>query len=333
VLAIVFLLQQVQPDRVLESLSRAQPVALALVAVTVVASLITRAYRWQVLFLPARRITFGPLFGTLSISYMASTFLPFRAGELVRAIFLGRRAEVPIPGVVGTILLEKLFDFLAIGVMLLLLIGLTPLPVAATVAGATIASVILGGFGFVVALAIWRTPTLRFVALVERLVPLGIARKLHLERAARSFAQGTDSLRERRLWLLLLAWTTITWLCAIASSWAALAAVGIPFGWAPLLFVIVLTSTGQAVPSSPGYVGVYHAAAWFALTTFGVDSDSAAAFAIVTHALSYSTLVIVGLIALWAGGYSFGDMLVGIRTRPSGVAGRQPEPIPVAPDA
>jgi uncharacterized protein (TIRG00374 family) len=278
--------------------------------VTVLASLLTRAFRWQVLFLPARRISFGPLFGTLSISYMASTFLPFRAGELVRAVFLGRRAEVPVPGVLGTILLEKLFDFLAIGVMLVLLLWLTPsLPVAAGVAGSTIAAFILAGFGFVVALAVWRSPTLRFVALVESLLPFGIGRKLRLEQSARGFAQGTDSLRQGRLWLLLLAWTTVTWLCAVGSSWAGMLAVGIPPTWPPLLFVIVLTSVSQSVPSSPGYIGVYHAGAWSALTSFGIDSDTALSFAVLTHAFSYGTLVIAGLVALWAGRYSFRSLL------------------------
>ena len=77
-------------------------------------------------FLPKRRVPFGPALSTLSISYMASTFLPLRAGELVRAVLLGQRERIPIPVVVGTILLEKLFDFLAIGVMLALLLVLTP---------------------------------------------------------------------------------------------------------------------------------------------------------------------------------------------------------------
>jgi uncharacterized protein (TIRG00374 family) len=288
-------------------------VPIAIVIATVLGSLVTRVARWQIFFLPDRRVPFGRLFVTLAISYMASTFLPLRAGELVRAVFLGTREALGVPRVIGTILLEKLFDFLAIGVMLALLVAMVPLPDLAHAAGITIASVILIGFGFVVALAVWRAPTLRFVAAIEARLPFGLGSRLRLEQAARQFAEGTDSLREPRLWALLLGWTALTWLFSVGTTWAGALALGVQPGLAALLFMVVLTSTGQAVPSSPGYVGVYHAAATLALTAFGVDATTAFAIAVVTHAFSYGPLVVVGLISLWVGGYTFGDVLSGVR--------------------
>ncbi len=280
-------------------------------------SLVTRAARWQIYFLPRRQLPFGPVLGTLAISYMASTFLPLRAGELVRAVFLGQRERLPVPSVVGTILLEKLFDFLAIGVLLAVLVTLTPLPAAGQVAAVSIASVILLGFGFVVALALLRQPTLRLVGFLEGLVPFGLGRRVRLARAIRDFAEGTDSLRVPPLWLGLLGWTGVTWLFSLGSVAAGMLALGVPPGLAVVLLVVVLTSVGQAVPSSPGYVGVYHAAAAFALTQFGVDPATAVGIALVTHAFSYGSLVIAGLIALWTGGYSFDDVLKGVRSRPA----------------
>jgi uncharacterized protein (TIRG00374 family) len=297
-------------------LAHAQPVPCALIVVFVLASLTTRAARWQVYFLPRRRVPFNPLLGTLAISYMASTFLPFRAGELVRAVFLAQRERIPVPGIVGTILLEKLFDFLAIGVILALLIVLAPLPGAAQVAGISISTVIVLGFGFVVALAVWREPTLALIARFERLLPRAITRRVRLEQTARHFAEGTDSLREPGLWALLLGWTAVTWVCSVGSTLAGTLALDVQPGLAALLFVVVLTSTGQAVPSSPGYIGVYHAAAVLALTAFGVDANTALGIALITHALSYGSLVVVGLIALWTGGYTFGDVLKGVRAQP-----------------
>jgi uncharacterized protein (TIRG00374 family) len=270
-----------------------------------------------VLFLPRWRVSFRPLLDTLAISYLASTFLPLRAGELVRAFLLGQRAGIAVPRVVGTIVLEKLFDFLAIGVLLALLVAFTPLPSAALVAGISIVSVILLGFGFVVALAVWRAPTLRLVGAVEARLPLRLGKRLHLEQDARQFAEGTDSLRQPGLWVPLLGWTAITWLCSIGSGWAGVAALDVDASVAALVFLTVLTATGQAVPSSPGYVGVYHAAAFLALTSFGVDQASAVGSALVIHAFSYGSLVIAGLIALWTGGYSFGDVLSGVGGRRS----------------
>jgi uncharacterized protein (TIRG00374 family) len=305
---------QIRLDQVGQALSQARPLPIAVLVVTVLGSLVTRAARWQVYFLPRRRVPFKPLLSTLAISYMASTFLPLRAGELVRAVFLGQRERIPVPGVVGTILVEKLFDFLAIGVMLAVLLAITPLPAAAQIAGASITGVILVGFGFVVALAIWREPTLRVIGVIERQLPARLASRLRVRDAALHFAEGTDSLRVGRLWLLLLGWTAFTWVFSIASTVAGMLSLDVPPELPTALFVVVLTSSGQAVPSSPGYVGVYHAAATFALTTFGVDPATAVGVALITHAFSYGPLVVVGLAALWTGGYTFNDVLKGSRS-------------------
>ena len=291
------------------------------------ASLLTRALRWQVFFRPDRRVAFRPLIETLSISYMASTFLPLRAGELVRAVFLGQREGLPIPRIVGTILLEKLFDFLAIGVMLALLVVLVPQRPEVQVGAGSIAAVIMVGFGFVVALAVWREPTLRLVGLVQRHLPFGLGRRLPLERAARHFAEGTDSLRQPRLWLPLLGWTAVTWCCSLVTGWAGCQALSVGPDLPTVLFLIVLTSTSQAVPSSPGYVGVYHFFANQALVTFGVDQTKAVGIALITHAFSYGPLVIVGLVALWTGGYTVADVLSTVKRQPA----KAPTAAPVAP--
>jgi uncharacterized protein (TIRG00374 family) len=327
-------LQQVSVEQLGQVLSHAQPLPICVVVLGVVGSLVTRAARWQIYFLPQRRVPFRPLFGTLAISYMASTFLPLRAGELVRAVFLGKRESIPVPRIVGTILLEKLFDFLAIGVMLAVLVALTPSRAEVRVGGGSIAAVILLGFGFVVALAIWRAPTLRLVRLIESRLPFGLGRRLRLEHATAQFAEGTDSLRSAQLWVPLLGWTAVTWAFSLATAWAGCLALGIEPGVPALLFLIVLTSSGQAVPSSPGYVGVYHYLASLALTTFGVDATTAFGIAIVTHAFSYGPLVVVGLIALWTGGYTFGDVLSGVRGQRSGPdnAAVSPDPLHLAPD-
>jgi uncharacterized protein (TIRG00374 family) len=266
---------------------------------------------------------------------MASTFLPLRAGELLRPVFLGQREGLSAPRVLATILLEKLFDFLALAVMLALLVATTPLPDLAQAAGITITTFILAGFGFVVALAIWRAPTLRLVGFLESRLPLGLGGRLRLVEAARQFAEGTDPLRLPRVWVLLLTWTGITWLFALASGWFGALALGVHLSLPAVLFLTVLTSTGQAVPSSPGYVGVYQAAATFALIFFGIDAALALAIAVVTWAVTYGTLVVLGGIAFWIGGYSFGDLLAGLRGQGSQMKTAQisTDPLHLAPDS
>src|SRR5262249_46087016 len=149
-----------------------------------------------------------------------------------------------------------------------ILLVLTPLPSVAVAAGISVASVVLLGFGFVVALAVWRGPTLKCVTFVNDILPFRLGARLKLDLAAQQFAQGTDSLRYPSLWMWLLVWTGLTWLCSLASGWAGARALDVQASLAMVLWVTVAASVSQAVPSSPGYVGVYHAAAYGALTFF-----------------------------------------------------------------
>jgi uncharacterized protein (TIRG00374 family) len=281
----------------------------------VLASLLTRAARWRVFFLPSRNVPMPPLVGTLAISYMASALLPLRAGELVRAVFLGQRERIPIPAVIGTIVVEKLFDFLGIAALLVLFVTQVQLPPAAQGAALFVCGVIAIGFAFTTALAIWRTPMLGAIGNVEARLPFGLGAHGRIQEAVRNFAEGTDSLRVGRLWFAALAWTALTWVLGTAATWAGALALGVQPGLAAVLFWMILTNASQAVPSSPGYVGVYHAATWAALTAFGVDSETAIAIAVITHAFSYAFLVVAGLVSLWFGGYTFNDVLKGSRTR------------------
>lgn len=318
------LLQQVPLSQLGDALGHASPLPILGIAATIVLALLPRAARWGVYFLPRRSPPFGPLFSTLSISYMASTLLPFRAGELIRAVFLGQREAVPVAEVVGTIVLEKLFDFLAVGVILAALLLTTPLPPEALVAVRFVAAAILGGFGVVVALALWREPTLRLFGRVDARLPVAVTRRLSLRRAATQFASGTDCLRSPRLWVAILGWTALAWVLALVTVWLGGQALGIPLGLAQVAFLVAVTSTGQAVPSSPGYVGVYHAAAVLALTALGIDTTSALAIAVVTHAFTYGTLVVTGLAALWLGGYGLNDMVAVTRQRQKAASATAP---------
>ena len=49
-----------------------------------------------------------------------------------------------------------------------------------------------------------------------------------------------------------------------------------------------------------------------------------------THAFSYGTLVIAGLIALWTGGYSLSDLFAGVRLPARGALSPNPQSPPSA---
>jgi hypothetical protein len=75
--------------------------------------------------------------------------------------------------------------------------------------------------------------------------------------------------------------------------------------------MLVLGTTGLAaiLPSSPGYVGVFHSAVVLALLTVGATTaDTAFAYAIVLHGVTMLVLILLGVACLWTLGMSGAEL-------------------------
>jgi uncharacterized membrane protein YbhN (UPF0104 family) len=100
------------------------------------------------------------------------------------------------------------------------------------------------------------------------------------------FTNGILPLRRARVLMAVTGWSFASWLLAgLAMLWWAKAFhLGVP--WYGGLFVVIVVNLGAAIPSAPGYVGVYHFLAVFALSVWVSDRDAALAFALSTHAIN-----------------------------------------------
>jgi uncharacterized membrane protein YbhN (UPF0104 family) len=93
---------------------------------------------------------------------------------------------------------------------------------------------------------------------------------------------------------------------------------------APVAVAVLLTCTtnlAMLVPSSPGYVGVFHAVATVTLLPFGVNEGQALSFAILAHAVNVLPPSLLGAAFLLLG---VERLSFDIRS-PSPTDGRKPE--------
>jgi len=74
-------------------------------------------------------------------------------------------------------------------------------------------------------------------------------------------------------------------------------------GWTVLAFVAL----GVSIPSAPGYVGVFHAAAALAVGLFGVAQAAAVGYALVFHASQFLPTVALGWLYLLREQVSLGE--------------------------
>jgi uncharacterized membrane protein YbhN (UPF0104 family) len=122
------------------------------------------------------------------------------------------------------------------------------------------------------------------------------------------FSAGFSALGTARGVLAAAALAVGIWALALGTMMLRLAAFDLP----PTLPVAVVTLTclgfGVAVPSAPGFIGVYHAAAVFALELFAVDHEVAVAFGIFSWLVDVGVSSTAGAISLSIEGLGFGDL-------------------------
>ena len=96
-LSLVFIFlafRRVSLGQVLLALGQARYGYLLPVLAVIVLSLLLRSLRWQTLLAPQQKVKTGILFASLSVGYMANTFLPAHLGEFVRAFVLSKKRDL-----------------------------------------------------------------------------------------------------------------------------------------------------------------------------------------------------------------------------------------------
>lgn len=271
---------------------------LTLALALMVVSLYVRAQRWAVLFYPQRGMRVGTLLGTMSVGYAFNNILPLRVGELVRAYLIGEAEDVSAAHALSTIVVERTLDTLTVVAFLMITLPFIDAPGWAKGPALFLG---LGFLGLAVLLAIVsaaRGPALALVAWGVRFLPERFRKRT--EQAAEAALEGFTVLRRPAVLAQAVGWSAASWLTSAVFTFVVLRAFDLELPFTAGLFVMAATSLGMVVPSSPGYIGVFHAIAIESLVkVFDVDRNSAASYALVQHAIIYLTPIVIGAVFLW----------------------------------
>jgi uncharacterized protein (TIRG00374 family) len=286
-------------------------------ASTVAATLIfpLRSLRWRVILEPAvGRVAHGPLWRATAVGMMANNVLPARAGEVARALALTREVPaVPLTASLASLAVDRTFDLIAL-VLLLFVAALDPaFPRGATVNGLGVPALARGGVLLIAVLLAGMYGLLAFPGAAERLYR-AVARRLlpgfeaRGARMIRGFADGLGVLRHPGRFAAVFAWTIAHWLLAAASLWLGFRAVGITAPFTAALFLNSVTSFGTALPSTPGFFGVFETSAKLSLGIYGVPGALAVSWALGYHVLTFVPITVFGAVYAVRLGMSLRDL-------------------------
>ena len=268
---------------------------LALAVAVLLLAFYTRAIRWAVLFHPRTGLRMSHLFGTLNAGYALNNLLPLRVGELGRAYLICDTEDVSSGQALSTIVIERTLDTLTL--VALLLVTLPFIDAPSWTRGPALVFVSLGFLALAVGLAAMSAAQERTMTLVRRLVrvlPEALAGRI--ERAAETGLQGFTVMRRPAVMAQAAGWSAVSWLLSALVMYIVMQAFDLGLPFTAGLFVTCATGLGMIVPSSPGYVGVFHAIAIESLVSvFSVNRNDAASFAFVQHAILYLTPIAVSI--------------------------------------
>jgi uncharacterized protein (TIRG00374 family) len=119
-----------------------------------------------------------------------------------------------------------------------------------------------------------------------------------LVRFSDTFAEGLRLVRQPARLASCLALSLLIWaLTTLCYYTMALGCPGIDLSLAEIATVMVIICLFIALPSVPGYWGLWEAGGMFALAIFGVGGRQAAGYTLVNHAVQLLPVIFVGLLS------------------------------------
>jgi len=275
-----------------------------------------RAWRWHYLLRPVKPIPTRKMFPIVAMGYAGNNIFPARAGEVLRAVVLKNKEEVPISASLATIIVERVYD----GVVMLAFIfvnlaELSRLTEEVTLfRGFSIQDVAVWGsvlfFGVLVvflAAAMFPTPTEKIIRwLVERVVPQRIREKT-LQIAVR-FLGGLASLRSPVEALMVFFTSVVIWLLETVKYWFVMQAFRFSISFFALMLMNGVVNLATTIPSAPGYLGTFDLPGIKILEAHGVVAETAASYTFVLHFALWFPVTLLGLYYMWREGIKWGKV-------------------------
>jgi hypothetical protein len=266
-----------------------------------------KAVRWRLLLMPIKESTSRALFRPMMIGFFGNNVLPAHLGEFVRMYLGARQLELRNSEVLATIVLERMFDFLAVVVFLgvVLLVG-RDVPENLVTIGYVTGIV---GIAFMIVAGLYVTWTPRFLATVRRLAFFLPARLrtagLHQLEVG---AMGLQSLRRWPLLFGVVVTSVVQWGFMGLTVYASLLAVGLDVRFSPAFVVLAATTFGVTLPAAPGFLGTVQAAYVVALAPYRVSRSQAFAASAFFHVPTYLAVTLLGLWLLRGTGYGVAEI-------------------------
>jgi len=275
---------------------------------------LSRALRWHYLLKHENPNTgLYNRFAANVVGYTVSFIFPGRLGEIAKPLYLAKKEKMKKGFVVGTVVIERIFDVFVMCVLLGLFMLSKPLYASIFhiseesfqrlqfwgIIGLGVASALL-----LIALSLYffRIKTLKTFSFLLKPFPNKISDKVL--KLTEEFIQGLKFFHSIKDFLMYTLWSFIVWLGIIFLFQIFFLAYNIKINYFFLFPYTFLVLVGASIPT-PGMIGGFHAFSKLGLTSFyGIDPNLAVSMTIVLHAVQIVVTCLLGYVILYKEGIS-----------------------------
>ncbi len=263
---------------------------------------VVRAQRWRLLIDPlGHKPKLGAVYNAVVIGYFANLLFP-RLGEVARCGALNKSDKIPFDKLVGTVVVERVFDAVCLLVIILVTFFIRIESFGEFIKEKTLQWLEGGSYSTLVVLAL---VALAVVSLIVFLVWFfrEDLRRNALVKKGWNFAKGIgDGLKTfaamQHRWQFLLH-TLLLWTCYWLMAWLLLYSIPATAHLGPIdgLVIMVLGSFGIVLPTNGG-LGAYHAITSIGMfAIFGVPESEGLLYATISHESQMLFMIVLGLLA------------------------------------
>jgi hypothetical protein len=287
----------------------------AMAMLMMVITQLLRSVRWGVILRPLEKISQLTLFAVTSVGFLAIVSIPARIGELARPFLLSRKSSLSMSAALGTIVIERVFDSLAVLLIFALTFLWMPFPAWVVNSGILFLGLTLMLIAVIALFLVKKEWGFRLAGPLLRRVPERHQPRLahFMDQFISSFATMSDP------WRLsgLFAFSIFIWVTNSITIFLMFGAFGLKLSYLAAVVTLVILLIGIAIPAAPGFIGNWHFACVLALGLFGINKAEALTYAIVYHFLSIVVVLVLGLAFLPLNRFSMADLRKALPERPS----------------
>ncbi len=259
-----------------------------------------RSWRWHYMLRPLKKIPTSTMFPIVTIGYMGNNIYPARAGEILRAVILKQREDVPVSASLATVIVERVFDGVVMLAFVFLNLGeLAKLTTDSGIIGNIQQVAFWGAIVFITALLVFLLAAMfpqytQKIAdwFIQRFMPVRLREKT--SQIASRFLTGLESLRSPQEALMIFFTSFIIWLFETGKYWFVMHAFNFEVSFFALMLMNGIVNLATTIPSAPGYLGTFDAPGIALLSAYGVPPEMATSYTLVLHAALWFPITALG---------------------------------------